>query len=66
VSGEPPRCPSTATLLRAMLMLIEKNVTALSIYDEESGRVIGYITLSSINHEITKSGGRVKSETVVQ
>ncbi len=66
VSGEPPRCPSTATLLRAMLMLIEKNVTALSIYDEESGRVIGYVTLSSINHEITKSGGRVKSETVVQ
>jgi hypothetical protein len=41
-------------------------VTALSIYDEESGRIIGYITLSSINHEITKSGGRVKSETVVQ
>jgi osmoprotectant transport system ATP-binding protein len=64
--GEPPRCPSNATLLRAMFMLIEKNVTALSIYDEQSGKVIGYVTLSSINREITRSGGRVKTETAVQ
>ncbi len=66
VNGEPPHCSSNATLLRAMFMLIEKNVTALSIYEEESGKVIGYVTLSSINREITRSGGRVKSETAVQ
>lgn len=66
VTGEPPHCSSNATLLRAMFMLIEKNVTALSIYDEESGKVIGYVTLSSINREITRSGARVKSETAVQ
>lgn len=66
LSGEPPRCPSTATLLRAMFMLIEKNVTALSIYDEETGKVIGFVTLSSINQEIVRSGGRVETETAVQ
>ncbi len=60
-SGPPPHIPSTATLLQAMFMLIEKNVTALSVYDESTGDVIGYITLSSINHEITKSGSREQS-----
>jgi len=66
LSGEPPRCPSNATLLRAMFMLIEKNVTALSIYDEQSGEITGYVTLSSINREISRSGESVKTETVVQ
>lgn len=64
VSGEPPRCPSTATLLRAMFMLIEKNVTALSVYDEDNNQIIGYVTLGTINHEITRSGSR--EQTVAQ
>src|SRR5205085_4081281 len=31
-----PRCSSSATLLQAMFTLIEKNVTALSVYDENT------------------------------
>ena len=50
-----PRCSSSATLLQAMFTLIEKNVTALSVYDENTQEQIGYITLSSINHEVSKS-----------
>ena len=60
-SGPPPRIPATATLLQAMFMLIEKNVTALSIYDESTSDITGYITLSSINREITKSSSREQS-----
>ncbi|HET9922374.1 MAG TPA: ABC transporter ATP-binding protein [Ktedonobacteraceae bacterium] len=63
-SGAPPSCPSTATLLQAMFMLIEKNVTALSVYDEDNNQIIGYVTLGTINHEITRSGSR--EQTVAQ
>lgn len=63
-SGTPPSCPSTATLLQAMFMLIEKNVTALSVYDEDNNQIIGYVTLGTINHEITRSGSR--EQTVAQ
>lgn len=50
-----PRCSSSATLLQAMFTLIEKNVTALSVYDEKTQEQIGYVTLSSINREVSKS-----------
>jgi len=50
-----PRSSSSATLLQAMFTLIEKNVTALSVYDEKTQEQIGYVTLSSINREVSKS-----------
>jgi hypothetical protein len=36
-------------------MLIEKNVTALSVVDEQSGEQVGYVTLSSINREVSRT-----------
>ncbi len=50
-----PSCSSSATLLQAMFTLIEKNVTALNVYDEEAQEHIGYVTLTSINREVTKT-----------
>jgi osmoprotectant transport system ATP-binding protein len=50
-----PSCSSSATLLQAMFTLIEKNVTALNVYDEETQEYIGYVTLTSINREVTKT-----------
>lgn len=50
-----PHCSSSATLLQAMFTLIEKNVTALSVYDERTQEYIGYVTLSSINREVSQS-----------
>src|SRR6266581_96806 len=54
-----PDCSSSATLLQAMFTLIEKNVTALNVYDEETQEHIGYVTLSSINREVSKTHGEL-------
>lgn len=60
-------CPSNATLLQAMLRLIETNAPALAVYDAQTRSAIGRVTLSSINREIvtarrdstqTASGGK--------
>jgi osmoprotectant transport system ATP-binding protein len=53
--GDIPTSSSDATLLQAMLKLLETNSPALAIQDKESQQLLGYITLTSINHEITKS-----------
>jgi osmoprotectant transport system ATP-binding protein len=52
--GDLPTCPSDATLLSAMLKLLQTNAPALSIEDIDTHSQIGYITLTSINHQITK------------
>src|SRR5262249_48048321 len=44
--------PSNATLLQAMLRLIETNAPALAVYDAQTRSAIGRVTLSSINREI--------------
>ncbi len=49
-----PRCSSTATLLQVMLSLIETNSNKLVVFDEETQEPIGYVTLSSINREISR------------
>jgi osmoprotectant transport system ATP-binding protein len=49
---ESGRCPSSATLLQAMLTLIETNAPALVVYDPQTQSTIGRVTLSSINREI--------------
>jgi osmoprotectant transport system ATP-binding protein len=48
-----PRCPPNASLLTAMLKLLETNAPALSVQTDDGPRM-GYITLESITHEITK------------
>ncbi len=52
--GDAPTCSSDATLLEAMLKLLETNAPALAIYDKDTSKLIGYVTLASINAEITK------------
>ena len=53
--GDLPTCNSDATLLTAMLKLLETNAPALQVQDKATQDPLGYITLASINHEITKS-----------
>ncbi len=50
-----PTSSSDATLLEAMLKLLETNAPALTIQDKDTQESLGYITLASINHEITKA-----------
>ncbi len=49
---ERDACPSNATLLQAMLRLIETNAPALAVYDAQTRSAMGRVTLSSINREI--------------
>ncbi|HJT59348.1 MAG TPA: ABC transporter ATP-binding protein [Ktedonobacteraceae bacterium] len=55
--GDVPACSSDATLLQAMLKLLETNAPALAVQDKDSPEPLGYITLASINREITKTQG---------
>jgi osmoprotectant transport system ATP-binding protein len=52
--GDVPTCSSDATLLEAMLKLLETNASALAVQDKDTSEPLGYVTLSSINHEITQ------------
>jgi osmoprotectant transport system ATP-binding protein len=54
-SAKADGCPSDATLLHAMLRLIETNSAALAVYDAHGGALLGRVTLSSINREIAKA-----------
>ncbi|MEO8955928.1 MAG: ATP-binding cassette domain-containing protein [Ktedonobacteraceae bacterium] len=53
-SEDSPRCSSTATLLQVMLSLIETDSSKLVVFDEDTQEPIGYVTLSSINREISR------------
>jgi len=53
--GDVPTSSSDATLLDAMLKLLETNSPALAIQDKDTSERLGYITLANINHEITKT-----------
>jgi len=57
-----PSSSSSATLLQAMFTLIEKNVTALSVYEENTQQQLGYITLSSINREVSHTRGELAKQ----
>lgn len=61
--GDVPTCPSDATLLEAMLKLLETNASALAVHDKDTSTITGYITLASINAEITK---KVHNQNVSQ
>ncbi|HYU71360.1 MAG TPA: ABC transporter ATP-binding protein [Ktedonobacteraceae bacterium] len=56
--GDVPTCSSDATLLEAMLKLLETNAPALAIQDKDTSEHLGFITLASINRELTKIGHR--------
>src|SRR5579872_3619191 len=53
--GDVPTCDSDATLLSAMLKLLETNAPALAVQAKDTQERAGYITLASINHVITRS-----------
>jgi osmoprotectant transport system ATP-binding protein len=53
--GDVPTIPADATLLDAMLHLLKSNAPALAIEDKDPQDSLGYITLASINHEITRT-----------
>ncbi len=53
--GDLPTCSSDATLLTALLKLLETNAPALIVQDKDTQEPLGYITLDSINQEITKT-----------
>ena len=53
--GTVPMCAADATLLQAMLKLLETNAPALAVHDKDTSTPIGYVTLASINSEITKT-----------
>ena len=57
--GDLPTCFSDATLLEAMLKLLETNAPALEVQNKDTQKSLGYITLASINHEITKTRSNV-------
>src|SRR3989440_895302 len=56
--GDVPTCSSDATLLEAMLKLLETNAPALAVQDKDTSEHLGFITLASINRELTKIGHR--------
>jgi len=65
-SADIPRCPASETLLHAMLTLIQTNSQVLAVYNDETQEQVGYITLASINREVTKAQSTEKSRAMTQ
>src|SRR6266699_188224 len=65
--GDVPTCSSDATLLEAMLKLLENNAPSLAVQDRDTHELLGYISLASINHEITRmhSNETARAETII-
>jgi osmoprotectant transport system ATP-binding protein len=59
--GDLPTSSSDATLLEAMLKLLETNAPALAVQNQNTQEPLGYITLASINHEITRTRSNISS-----
>ena len=54
--GDVPKIDAESTLLDALLKLLETNASALAINDpQQDQHPLGYITLTSLNKEITRS-----------
>ena len=56
--GDVPTCSEDETLLQAMLQLLETNAPALAVQRKDSDDLLGYVTLTSINHAITRVRGQ--------
>jgi osmoprotectant transport system ATP-binding protein len=52
--GDLPRCASDSTLLDALLKLLSTNAPALLVSNDDAENPQGYITLASINQQITQ------------
>jgi osmoprotectant transport system ATP-binding protein len=52
--GDLPKCTSDSTLLDALLKLLSTNAPALLVIDDDTENPQGYITLVSINQQITQ------------
>lgn len=66
--GDLPTCSMNSTLLEAMLKLLETNAPALAILPPEGEpqyQPAGYITLASINEEITRTRASTPEETPI-
>ena len=61
--GDNPGTASDATLLDAMLTLLQTNAPALTVTDKTSQEPLGYITLASINQQITRARNKEQSHT---
>ncbi|MBV8694760.1 MAG: ABC transporter ATP-binding protein [Chloroflexi bacterium] len=61
--GDVPTFLSDATLLQAMLKLLETNAPALAVQDKDTQQQLGFITLASINREITHAHGHKTERT---
>lgn len=61
--GDGATCTSDATLLQAMLELLQTNAPALTVQDKDTHEPIGTVTLASINREITRTN---RNETAPQ
>lgn len=66
--GDSPSTAPNATLLDAMLTLLQTNAPALAVADGTSQEPLGYITLASINQQITRvrNSEQSRTETIAQ
>ncbi|HTI14528.1 MAG TPA: ATP-binding cassette domain-containing protein [Dictyobacter sp.] len=60
--GDTREITSQATLLDALLKLLETNASALTIKDPEQHQTLGHITLASINQVITHTQAQTVSQ----
>jgi hypothetical protein len=56
-------CPASATLLDAMLQLLQSKAPSLTIIDDATHESLGSITLASINREITAAHAKIDTPT---
>lgn len=64
--GNVPRVAASETLLQALLTLIQENSPVLSVDNPETQEPVGFITLESINREITRSQRKDQQLDVTQ
>lgn len=62
--GDAATCSSDATLLDAMLQLLQSKAPSLAIIDSQTRDPLGNVTLASINREITATHAKVDAQQV--
>ncbi|HLJ32045.1 MAG TPA: ABC transporter ATP-binding protein, partial [Ktedonobacteraceae bacterium] len=64
--GDVPTCSSATTLLQAMLQLLQTAAPALAIEDNHTHEPLGFITLTSINHAISRVRQQAENVTTTR
>lgn len=62
--GDTATCSSDATLLDAMLQLLQSKAPSLAIIDSQTRDQLGNVTLASINREITATHAKIDAQQV--